>query len=94
MLQKSISHNFFKRIEKNNGNIICFSYAVFNNESSFSKYNNYFMFSEILKLFNNYNKRLLCEWIYQNDNSKMITYSKENIDIIDYCYDADIIKMM
>ena len=52
------------------------------------------MFSEILKLFNNYNKRLLCEWIYQNDNSKMITYLKENIDVIDYCYDVDIIKMM
>ncbi len=65
--------NLIKYIESNNGITTCFSYVVFNIDSDNSKYNKYYLFKEIYKLFLKYKNNLLCEWIYYPNKTCMQT---------------------
>lgn len=67
----------FDIINEKNGLISCLSYAVFNNDSVFRVYNNYNLFKELIKLFNNKNnkKRILAEWLFDKNNIKMYIYN-------------------
>jgi hypothetical protein len=64
----------FNKINDNNGLVTCLSSAVFRNLNI----NQYTMFSEIIKLFHGhsgiYRKRLLMEWIYDENNFTAMPY--------------------
>lgn len=66
-------------IEKNGGQITCFSFAVFHRTIELQIYNDYVMFSEIKKLFlNNKESRLLCRWVFDMTKQDMIVFNKNN----------------
>jgi hypothetical protein len=79
---KSLS-NYFTKIEKNNGLVLCVSYANFRHGGLYSKYyKEYDLFTEIKILFKNHKNRILSNWVFINDryvtnifnSSKMISY--------------------
>lgn len=76
----------FDVINQKEGIVTCFSFAVFNEITEQSKYNEYLMFSEILGLFTKENEkiRLICRWIFNIKNNTMIVYSDKGF--ISYCY--------
>ena len=63
----------FDVINQKEGIVTCFSFAVFNEITEQSKYNEYLMFSEILGLFTKENEkiRLICRWIFNIKNNTM-----------------------
>lgn len=65
----------FSEIEKMNGFVTCFSFAVFNAMSDRAKYDDFVMFNEIKELFDRKRKhqfkRLLAEWRFTEKNFNM-----------------------
>lgn len=71
--------SWFESINEKNGVITIFSYAVFNEGTPFTQYNRYNMFNEIKRFFNKENnKRLLCEWVYELDNTMLSVHRSSN----------------
>jgi hypothetical protein len=73
--------NLFEQINRYYGLITCFSYVVFNDDTEKRIYNNYYLFQEIKKLFEeNYttSKRVLAEWIYRMGFYSVVIYNTNN----------------
>lgn len=79
----------FNVINSNNGFITVYSYAVFNQETSFSRICRYQMFPEILSLFSGHYKtnRVLAEWVFRHGFYSVVPHNKFScdIDLISYC---------
>ncbi len=73
----------FLKIYQFNGLVTCFSYVVFNEDTQKRIYNNYYLFREIKKLFEeNYtaSKRLLAEWVYRLDHYNVVIHNTSKRD--------------
>ncbi len=80
----------FENVEKHNGVVTCFSFAVFHYDTDFIRFNNYSMFSELPKLFDTHsNTRILSEWIHDPYNYTLTVYGSLNIITYDPTKDED-----
>lgn len=76
----------FDNVIKHNGKIACFSYAVFSENSNYSKFNSYNMFTELLDIFPiKSDNMILCRWYFQFESTTMICFN--NKKTIDYVHD-------
>lgn len=79
----------FNFVNSNNGFVTVYSYAVFNQDTSFSKICRYQMFPEILSLFSGHYKtnRVLAEWVFRHGFYSVVPYTNfsSDIDLISYC---------
>lgn len=74
--------NLVNKIITYGGIFTCYSFAVFENKTKKSKFNNFAMFKEIKNMFNNNSSNLfLGEWIYMNDSHTVIQYNGKNNNI-------------
>lgn len=65
----------FDAISEHNGIITCFSFAVFNENTEYNKFNEYEMFSELKNLFKiTDNNRILCRWIFNFESQTMLCH--------------------
>lgn len=71
----------FLKVNSHSGFVTCFSFAVFNDETSNSIYRNYYLFKEIKELFTvdyRHNNRLLAEWIYRLGFYNLVIHNKDD----------------
>lgn len=81
----------FDNIERENGTIVCHSYASFNSGSNNSKYNNYYMFPKLTEYFPTMSSsRVLAEWIHDPTCKQMVLYTGVSFIriLISYCYNS------
>jgi len=79
--------SLFLKVNFYGGFVTCFSYAVFNDETSNCIYNNYHLFKEIKKLFSldyRINNRFLAEWFYRLGFYCMVIHNKSDYETTDY----------
>lgn len=85
----------FRKVNFYSGFVTCFSYAVFNDETSNCIYNNYHLFREIKKLFSldyRIDNRFLAEWVYRLSFYCMVIHNKFHLELDDYSNsDTDVI---
>lgn len=75
-------------INSNGGICTCFSFAVFNAETTNSHINNYVMFPELLEIFKHYPTNILAEWVFRETNylmtpCKYCGYRCDNISYVE-----------